>query len=198
MNYSDKTLAYYDEHADSFVQSTVDVQFSTMQQAFTEYLPDGGTILDLGCGSGRDSKAFIDKGYKVIAVDGSAELCKIASQYIGQEVINAKFQDYKPDIILDGIWACASLLHLQIDDICEVMRTLTQSLRSGGCFYVSFKYGDFSGERNGRYFVDLTEQRFQDILDTIPDLYIVKDMITCDVRPGRENEKWLNVFLIKA
>ena len=77
----------------------------SLQQEFLSYIPKGGTILDLGCGSGRDSKAFIEQGYAVEAVDGSQEMCKVASEYIGQKVICARFQDYKPNKLFDGVWA---------------------------------------------------------------------------------------------
>ena len=193
-----KTLAYYAEHAEEFVSNTKDVDFSEIQNAFLTYLPPEGTILDLGCGSGRDSKAFIDKGYKVVAVDGSEELCKAASQFIGQPVICATFQEYTPEINFDGIWACASLLHLSSkDEVASVVTRMANHLNPGGCFYASFKYGDFSGERNGRYFTDMTETSLTEMVREIPSLRIDRLHITTDVRPGRDDEKWVNAFLIK-
>lgn len=193
-----KTLAYYAEHAEEFVSNTKDVDFSEIQNAFLSYLPPEGTILDLGCGSGRDSKAFIDKGYKVVAVDGSEELCKSASQFIGQPVICSTFQEYTPEISFDGIWACASLLHLNSkDEVASVVTRMANHLKPGGCFYASFKYGDFSGERNGRYFTDMTETFLTEMVREIPSLRIDRLHITTDVRPGRDDEKWVNAFLIK-
>lgn len=91
MDKTEYTLDYYNQQAETFVKGTVDVEFSLLQNQFIEMLPEGCTILDLGCGSGRDSKAYIEAGFKVIAVDGSEALCKIASEYIGQEVICCKF-----------------------------------------------------------------------------------------------------------
>lgn len=197
MSNTDKTLQYYNEQASSFVQGTVDVEFSALQNEFVSRIGNGGRILDLGCGSGRDSKAFIRQGFDVVAVDGSKEMAKIASKYIGREVICSTFQDYKPEGTFDGIWACASLLHLTKDDIVIVMKKLTHALNEGGSFYVSFKYGEFSGERNGRYFTDLNEESFGELIANIPELKIQRQYITDDVRPGRAAEKWLNVFLIK-
>ncbi|MFR7538694.1 MAG: class I SAM-dependent methyltransferase [Clostridium sp.] len=196
MNKTEFTLDYYNQQAEKFVQSTVDVEFSHLQNLFIEMLPAGGTILDLGCGSGRDSKAYKKAGFNVIAVDGSEALCKIAEEYIGQQVICRKFQDLDISETLDGIWACASLLHLEMDDIVETMKKLTNRLCSGGIFYVSFKYGNFSGKRNGRYFTDMTEDSFAEIKKQISGLRIVRQMITNDARPDRD-EKWLNVFLKK-
>lgn len=198
MSNTDKTLQYYNEQASSFVQRTVDVEFSALQNEFVSRIGDGGRLLDLGCGSGRDSKAFLDQGFDVVSVDGSEEMAKIASEYIGRDVICSTFQDYGPEGPFDGIWACASLLHLAKEDIVPVMQKLTAALNKGGSFYVSFKYGDFSGERNGRYFTDLNEESFGELAANIPELKIQRQYITIDVRPGRAAEKWLNVFLVKT
>lgn len=197
MSNTDKTLQYYNEQASSFVQETVDVKFSALQNEFVSRIGAGGRILDLGCGSGRDSKSFLDLGFDVVSVDGSDEMAKIASEYIGQEVICSTFQNYEPEGTFDGIWACASLLHLAKEEIVSVMKKLTAALNEGGSLYVSFKYGDFSGERNGRFFTDLNEESFGELIANIPELKNQKQYITDDVRPGRAAEKWLNVFLLK-
>ena len=198
MNTTDLTLEYYNEKADSFVDGTRDVDFSALQNEFASYVKKGGRILDLGCGSGRDSKAFLEMGFEVTAVDGSQELCRLASEYIGQKVICATFQDYDPEGMFDGIWACASLLHLSLDDAKAAMKKYAGFLQEDGAFYVSFKYGIFSGERNGRFFTDMNEETFASALSEIPDLKIDRQYITEDVRPGRQSEKWLNVFLKKV
>lgn len=197
MNTTDLTLDYYNEKADSFVDGTRNVDFSVLQNEFTSYIKEGGRILDLGCGSGRDSKAFLERGFEVEAVDGSQELCRLAAEYIGQPVICAIFQEYEPEGLFDGIWACASLLHLTQDEAKAVMKKLAAALKEKGVFYVSFKYGTFSGERNGRFFTDMDESSFDALLEDIPQLAIDREYITEDVRPGREAEKWLNVFLKK-
>ncbi len=196
MDNTEFTLNYYNQQAEAFVQGTVDVEFSDLQNQFMEMLPAGGTILDLGCGSGRDSKAYKSAGFRVIAVDGSEALCKIAGEYIGQPVLCCRFQNLEIKEQLDGVWACATLLHLDKDDVVLTMQRLTKSLKQGGIFYVSFKYGNFSGERNGRFFTDMTEDTFREVLSKVDGLSIVKQMITEDARPDR-NEKWLNVFLKK-
>lgn len=194
-NNTDITIDYYNKEAKKFSDGTQTINFSALQDEFCSYIPPHGHILDLGCGAGRDSKAFISAGYKVTAMDGSEELCKVASDYIGQNVICSTFQDYEPTEMFDGIWACATLLHLSYDDIISVMTKLAKNLKINGCFYASFKYGDFSGLRNGRFFQNMTEEEFQKILEKIHGYSIISSKITSDVRPGRENEKWLNVFL---
>ena len=186
----DITLDYYNREADTFFENTVSVDFSQIQEMFLKHIKPGGRILDLGCGSGRDSRAFLERGYDVVPVDGSAELAKLAGAYIGREVIVAEGT-------FDGIWACASLLHLPKDEIAAVMRKLTKHLTEGGCFYVSFKYGKFQGERNGRYFTDMTEESFQELLEEVPGLVTEETFVTGDVREGRGSERWLNVMMRK-
>lgn len=198
MSVTDTTLEYYNAKAASFVEGTLNVDFSAFQNEFAAYIRKGGRILDLGCGSGRDSKAFLDMGYDVVPVDGSQELCKLATEFIGFPVVCATFQDFKPEGMFDGIWACASLLHLALDDAKEAMKKYAAVLQEGGVFYVSFKYGTFSGERNGRFFTDMNEESFASMLKEIPGLVIDKQYITEDVRPVREAERWLNVFLKKS
>lgn len=194
---NDKTIDYYNKNADDFVQNTVNAGMESIRDNFLKRIPRGGVVLDLGCGSGRDSKAFLDAGYKVISVDGSEELAKRAAHLTKQNVICCTFQSYDPSDQFDGIWACASLLHLSKDDIHATVKRLSANLKHGGCFYMSFKLGNFSGERNGRFFTDLNESSIRNLLGDIKELSIAEEQITDDVREGREAEKWLNEYFIK-
>ena len=155
------TLGYYDNYADEFYKSTVDVEFTITQERFLAKLKKGSDILDFGCGSGRDTKYFIEQGYNVDAIDGSKELCKLASDYTGIKVKNMFFQDLSEVDMYDGIWACSSILHLKLDELAGVMKKMVIALKEKGIIYTSFKYGTFSGERNGRFFTDMTEESFQ-------------------------------------
>lgn len=161
------------------------------------YWSTTGYILDFGCGSGRDTKCFLREGYQVDAVDGSKELCKMASEYTGLEVKNMFFQELSEVNKYDGIWACSSILHVTPSELEDVMTKMITALKDGGVIYTSFKYGTFSGERNGRYFTDMTEETFADLLNRTGDLEIEEQWITSDVRPGRGEEKWLNLILRK-
>ncbi|MGL4762220.1 MAG: class I SAM-dependent methyltransferase [Sarcina sp.] len=198
MNSIEKTLNYYNENADLFKNDTVNVEFEEKRNILLKYLSIGDDILDLGCGAGRDAKAFIDMGYKVVAVDGSEELCKIASDYIGENVICKKFNDLEYRNEFDGIWACASLLHIEHSKLEEVFKRVTEAIRVRGYFYASFKYGDFEGYRNERYFTDFTEDKFSEFIKKISGIKVLEYKVTSDARVSRANEKWLNIIMQKV
>ena len=193
----DKTIEYYNQNADMFAQGTRLVDFMVVQERFRKMLPVGSRILDFGCGSGRDTKYFLEKGYQVEATDGSSELCKLASAFTGIEVKEMIFQDLDASGKYEGIWACSSILHLSKKELLPVIRKMCDALKDNGVIYTSFKYGDFEGERNGRYFTDFTEDTFDKFIKEIPELTIEEEWITSDVRPGRGEEKWLNLILRK-
>ncbi|MBQ8068377.1 MAG: class I SAM-dependent methyltransferase [Solobacterium sp.] len=192
-----RTLDYYNQNSQSFTGTTLDVEFSEIQDTFLSYLQEGAYILDFGCGSGRDTRYFLKKGYRVDAMDGSEEMVKIASANTGIEVKHMLFGELNETEKYDGIFACASILHVKLEALPDIMTRMYKALKNGGVIYVSFKYGDFEGERNGRYFTDMNEERFNDLLKEVPAMEILKETITSDVRPGRADEKWLNVFLRK-
>lgn len=192
-----KTLTFYNLNIISFVESTKSVQMTEAWNRFTSKLPEASLILDFGCGSGRDTKYFLEHGYQVEAIDGSEELCKVASKYTGVTVKNQLFTDLSEVEKYDAVWACSSILHANSEDLVIIIKKIWTALKDKGIFYTSFKYGDFEGERNGRYFTDFTEESFTALLKKSADFDILETWITGDVRPGREDEKWLNVILQK-
>ena len=194
---SDKTLSYYNTNAKEFTESTVNVDFTETQNKFLSKVGAGASILDFGCGSGRDTKYFLEKGYLVEAIDGSEELCKIASEYTGITVKKMFFQDLQEVKKYDAIWACSSILHLSYQELVVVTKKTAVALKDGGLLYTSFKYGEFEGMRNGRYFTDMTEEKLVKLLEDVEGFVAEEMWITSDVRKGRGEEKWLNLFLRK-
>lgn len=190
-----RTLDYYNQNARDFVTDTRTVEFAHMQNRFLDKLPAGAKILDFGCGSGRDTKYFLDQGYEVKAVDGSKELCKIASEYTGITVQHMLFQELDAKEAYDGIWACASILHVPYGELKDIFVKMHQSLKAAGVIYTSFKYGTYEGDRGGRYYTDMTEETLAKLLKDVPGLVVEESWVTGDVRPGRGDEKWLNVML---
>jgi len=191
----DKTVEYYNTKAQEFYESTVNVDMSEHYRVFLSLLPQGGRILDAGCGSGRDSLYFINLGFQVTAIDASPVLAELSSKLIGQPVAVLRFQDMDFEKEFDGIWACASLLHVPRSEMHDVLSRLTRALKPNGVLYTSFKYGDAEGERNGRFFNDYNEQSFQCLLSKYPNLQQVSSWVSRDVRPDRAGEKWLNVLV---
>lgn len=191
------TLQYYDRNAREFINNTATVDFTATQTRFVSKLEKGSHILDFGCGSGRDTNYFLSQGYQVTATDGSVELCKLAGEYTGISVKHMMFQELEEKEVYDGIWACSSILHLPLPELNDVFQRITAALKKEGILYTSFKYGNYEGERNGRYFTDMTEDRFSDFLKNIKGLELEEQWVTSDVRPGRGDEKWLNIILRK-
>ena len=194
----DNTLNYYAKNTEEFIASTLEADMSQTQKKFLALLPKGAHILDLGCGSGRDSLCFIQQGFQVTAVDGSLELAKFASELIGQEVIVADFKDLElPPSSFDAIWASASLLHVHSEELPGILAKVIDFAKPGAIFYMSFKYGDYEGERGGRYYTDLDEALFADYLQKSGrSLEIIEQWVAKDVRPEKP-ELWLNTFARK-
>ena len=189
-------MNYYDLNAQEFVDGTVDTDMTIHYNEFLPLVPENGNILDAGCGSGRDTLNFKSMGYDVVAIDGSAEMCRLASEFTGQDVLHMQFQEIEFDCEFDGIWACASLLHVPSAELETVLEKLKKSLKENGVLYASFKYGDFEGERNGRFFNDLTESKAIELFSKL-NFEVIKTWITSDGREGREDEKWVNILVKK-
>ena len=188
-----KTKDYYDNNAQEFVNSTFMVDMQSLYQPFLNLIPDFGRILDLGCGSGRDALAFKNMGYKIEAIDYSAELVKQASDLTGIEVRLQSFYDLDEIDTYNGIWACASLLHCERHRLVDVLQRMIQSLKANGVIYMSFKYGDQDREKDGREFTDLNEQQAGELLDYFNQVSLAKQWISIDKRPDR-TEQWLNLL----
>lgn len=193
----DPTIDYYNRNAENFIESTQNVDMHQTQDRFLRLLDENVSILDFGCGSGRDTRYFLDKGYQVTATDGSVEICRLASSFTGIAVKEMLFQELDEIDTYDGIWACSSILHLPKNELLLVIQKMCDALKGTGVIYTSFKYGDFEGERNGRYFTDFVEETFQEFINGIPELTVEDHWITGDVRAGRGDEKWLNLILRK-
>lgn len=196
--FMDKTLSYYNENAKDFAVQTQTLDFSDTAERFLALLPSDSHILDFGCGAGRDTKYFLDHGFRVTAVDGSKELCVSASAYTGIQVKQMLFQDLSEFEKYEGIWACASVLHLEMTDLKIVFVKMLRALKLNGILYVSFKYGTFEGYRNGRWFIDFTEEKFEGFRQQFPQITIENEWVSRDVRQGREAEKWLNLLIRKT
>ena len=190
------TIQFYQYNANDFFKGTVNVDMSNIYQNFTKNLSKNALILDAGCGSGRDTKAFLNMGYNVEAFDASSELVCLASNYTGIKVKHGLFNDVDKIEEYDAIWCCASLLHVPEIELPNTLNKLANSLKPHGVWYVSFKYGDSQREKDGRSFTDINEQRLTELVSSLSDIDISSTWITEDNRPDR-NEKWFNAILVR-
>lgn len=191
----DNTVKYYEENASAFIGATIDADVSKLYKQFEQLLSPGCRILDLGCGSGRDSRYFSCRGYDVIAVDPSSAMCEQTRTIANVPVIQMKAEDMLFSNAFDAVWACASLLHVPRDGQLDTLNRIGNALKAGGICYGSWKYGDGDRVVEGRHFTDYTEESFGELLEQTNAFEVIRIWITHDVRSDRSDEKWLNVLL---
>lgn len=191
-----KTKKYYENNTEEFFNSTISADVEYLYCDFLNNISQGGKILDLGCGSGRDTKAFIEMGYSVTAIDASPSLCKMAKDKLGIEIECLDFNELNYKEEFNGVWACASLLHCSRENLPSIINKIKNALVPYGVVYMSFKYGDFEGEKLGRFFLDLNEDRFEEIFQKTKGFKKIKIWQSEDTR--REKDViWLNILLRK-
>ena len=186
-----ETIAYYNRNAVNFIAGTLHADMSENRRRFLEHVKPGGRILDAGCGSGRDALAFKEAGYAVDAFDASPEICKRASEILGFPVDCKRFEELEGEEEYNAIWACASLLHVNQENLPDVLNRLKKLLRPDGVLYVSFKEGVSERVKNGRFFHDTTEEECKVLLEDAG-LEVLEIWKSQDVREGRGEESWIN------
>ena len=199
MQNASDTILYYDKSAEAFEEQTADLDMSAIQMRFLAHMPPSGTILDAGCGVGRDVLFFSRRGYRVTAFDASTEMVARSRRRVGgmADVLQMGFEDVSWVEAFDGIWACASLLHVAVADLPGVTRRLVTALRPGGAWYLSFKYGQGERYSRGRRFTDQTEVTLKEVLNGL-DVEVVDSWVAGDIRAGRSDEPWLNAVVRKT
>ena len=190
------TIDYYNENAQKYFDFSINVDMSKQYNMFLKYIKEGGRILDFGCGGGRDSKYFSDLGYKVDAIDGSVELCKLAREYTKLDVKCMDFSDLNKIDFYDGIWACSTLLHVEKNKLLFILKKLRDALKEDGYLYASFVNGAAQEQyrEDGRYFNDLTRERFELLADTTQ-LEVVEYNLNHSVTATNRDIYWDNYML---
>lgn len=187
-------MSYYDTHAEAFISDTLYVDMNSVYAPFLNHFK-GHTLLDLGCGPGRDLKYFSSLNFSVTGLEPSPTLARFARHYSNVEVIEQTVQALNIGKVFDGVWACASLLHVPSSELEKAFLNIARHVSEGGLIYCSFKYGEFEGIRNGRFFTDRTLQSLQSVLPE--SLSIIEHWVTQDQRPNRD-EQWINAILTKT
>ncbi|MGW7677813.1 class I SAM-dependent methyltransferase [Shewanella sp. S23-S33] len=134
-----RTIAFYDTNATSYFDSTIALDMEEIYKKVRAYVPNGGSVLDAGCGVGRDTQYFIRKGFKVLSFDASSKMVELCNQYPFSFCEQKNFTDIDYPSTFDLIWACASLLHLKPSEFEAAISRLLSALTSGGHFYFSLK-----------------------------------------------------------
>lgn len=195
----DETIEYYDSRAVDFARDTLKVDMNTLYAPFLAQVPAGGSILDAGCGAGRDARAFAQAGYRVTAFDASPALVAVARDVCGLAVACLRFESVDWVACFDGVWACASLLHVPRPELGAALSRLGLALVPGGVLYASFKYGTGERQHGGRRFTDLDEVGIATLLTEVAlPLRLEQTWVTGDRRPGREAESWLNLLVRRS
>lgn len=189
-----KTIDYYNQNAKKYCKNTINVSMQNIYDKFESYLQPGARVLDLGCGSGRDSKYYLSKGYDVVSIDGAIEICHLAEQYIGKSVHNVTFDNLDYSNEFDAIWASASLLHVDRKQLLSVLGNVFRALKTDGIVYASWKYGNEEKKVEGRYYLDMNEKEILRVLESftveILNIWVSQDCMMRD-------NFWLNVIIRK-
>ena len=131
------SIDYYNKYAVKFFEDTVDLDMTPIIGMFLEEMEEGATILDMGCGSGRDSLYMYELGYDVTAMDASLEMCRLAEVHTGLEVLQLKYEDMEFDDVFDGIWACGAFVHIPKDEMPAILKKIAAALQEHGILYLS-------------------------------------------------------------
>jgi len=184
MHHASSTIEYYNKNADTYFERTVKIDMKTSYKQFLDYLPEKAEILDAGSGSGRDTKYFLDLGYKVVAIDASVEMVKKSSEYCAQQTLHRSFQDIDFSDAFDGIWCSASLLHVPADELMDIFIKIKRALRVDGVWFMSFYSGSSEIYRGERFYHDMTTQKLSAYLEKLGDMKILELQETASLEKG--------------
>lgn len=188
------TIDYYNAHAEEYSASTLHADMSYVYQRVSFYLHKGDRILDLGCGSGRDTIWFLHNGYQTDAADGSKEMASTASENAGIPVRTMMFSELQDRDVYNGIFACASLLHVPYAELTDIFIRIFQALKREGIVYASFPYGESEGYEDERYYTEMNEIRLLNIMKPHLDEWTVLELWHSHDTLARE-KIWFNMIL---
>ena len=191
------TAAYYSRNAQKYITETLHLEMNEAFELFVPKLHPGSSILDAGCGSGRDSLFFTKQGFRVTAIDGCLEMSRLASTIIGLPVETKVFQRISDIEKYDGVWANASLLHCPKSEIRSIFKRLIAALKLGGVWFMSFKMGESeSFDDRGRFFNNYTEHSLK-ILITSFDELVLQNLWVSISETQNGTQEWVNAIVCK-
>lgn len=191
----DNTINFYNENSKEYNENTINIEMKDVYDEFLKSIPNKGSILDCGCGSGRDSVYFQDKNYLVTSFDASEELVNLAKKNNVKNVTKETFDSFYTNKKYDGIFFMASLLHLNPEEFNKTLLKFKKYLKQNGTMYISLKEGNNEGKIiNGRYFYYWKEETVNNIfkkLNLKNKIFKTKDLKVNE----RQKEKWLNCII---
>ncbi|MBI6818436.1 class I SAM-dependent methyltransferase [Pseudomonas syringae] len=191
------TIEFYNKNSERYDQSTFNLKLETPWLEFTSRLRPNARILDVGCGSGRDMRHFIDLGYYVEGLEPSREMAKLARSRTGAIIheISAEQIDFNNQF--DGVWACASLLHIDRSSMEHTFNSIMETLKQSGVFYFSLKPGGGTiRKEDGRLFANYTKSEIEELVSARPDINSFVSWESLDALHSR-NTTWLNFIVTK-
>lgn len=190
-------IDYYNKYAANVFEETVGLDMGDAIGRFLALLEEGDAILDMGCGSGRDSLIFYEQGYDVTPLDGSEEMCRLAQVHTGLDVLQMTYEEMAFDGAFDGVWACDSLIHIPKDELPGIFKKVARALEEDGVFFLSMRLGDLDGFRGGRYFNAFSERELCSLLESDGYFRIEKEWVSGDARVNHPDTQWIYILARK-
>ncbi len=207
-DYIHETIKIYDEVAQEYAHQASTRSPGMQRKLFASLLTKGGKILDLGCGSGRDSLFFHEQGFQVTGVDLSKKLLAIANknapdiQFVHEDIRHMSF----PESSFDGIWSCASIVHIKHSEQQALFHSLYRILKPGGLLYIHAKNGE--GETyieepsvpgKKRFYAFFTGSLLEQYCKNagFSDVEIIDVGITKAYANGKHSKEWIDCFAKK-
>lgn len=190
------TIEYYNKNAKEYAQTTRVVDMQEVYDRFEKYLLPNSHILDVGCGSGRDAKYFKDRGYPVVGLDASEEICRVAEAYADIVVYNIDIKDLDAVDKFDAVWACASLLHIPKNEIRIAINNIILALKRNGVLYASFKAGEGEVTVNERFFAYYHYDEIYKVISKDDNL-LIQEMWKSEENRQEKIVTWINIIAIR-
>lgn len=191
------SIEYYNQYAAKYYEDTVNQDMSEIIGQFVEYLEEGDTVLDLGCGSGRDSLTFYEMGYDVTALDASEEMCKLAEIHTGLEILQMTYEDMEFEDVFNGIWASASFIHIPKDEMPVLLDKLADALKEDGILYMSFRKGELEGFSGKCFFSDYTKKELDRLIDKNGGFQVLNMWEDSEIFDAHKDVTWIHVLAKK-
>ena len=176
------TIAVYDASVAAYTERTKDLYERPQLKAFAAALPEGGRVLDLGCGPGLYAAWLAQHGFQVDAIDASGEMVKQAAKQPGVTAWQARFDQILGEALYDGVWANFSLLHAPRADFPGHLAALKRALKPGAILHLGLKLGSGEGaDKLGRFYTYYSEDA---LIDHLTDAGFTPIDVTLGDAPG--------------